>query len=191
MQLKMRLLKHKNKKLKDTKFGKFLERITLKIPELALDVMDVATSPNPIGAGIQKLKERLVQKADSDDRYKEALTELEAQELEFRKEVYEWEVKDRMSARTMYRFKSNMADHIANNVMTRNLFYISLLLIANIAATMASFYYIDNKTLAVTVGSSVGTTIGAVIGSLLQERNQVVGFFFGASHKQENSEKND
>jgi hypothetical protein len=187
----MRLLKREKKKLKDTRFGQFLQRVSYKIPELAGDVLEVATSPNPIGMGIQKIKEKLIDRAKHDKRYKDALLELEAQELEFRKEVYQWEVKDRMSARQLYRIRSNMADRIAGNVMTRNLFYISLLLLTNILATIASFYYIENKTLAVTIGSSVGTTIGAVIGSLLQERNQVVGFFFGASHNHVNSNKDD
>lgn len=172
----------KRKEFQDTKFGQFLKRMTTKIPELAGDVLEIATSPNPIGAGILKIKDKLLQGAKTDQRYKTMLAELEAQELEFRQEVYEWEVKDRMNARKMYRSKSAMADRIAKSVMDKNLFYIAILLIANILSTIASYIYIQDKKLAVTVGTTVGTTIGAVIGSLLQERNQVVGFFFGSAH---------
>lgn len=105
--------KNKNKEskekkaFKETKVGQFASKVASEIPSLALDIFEVATSPNPLGATLGVVKERLTQSTGAnstlsiEDKAKaEALlAELKLKEKELDNEVLELEVRDRDSAR--------------------------------------------------------------------------------------------
>jgi hypothetical protein len=80
---------------------------------------------------------------------------------------------DLADARSLYRAKSTEANRVSRSIMTWNLPAIVGLIGANCGAV----YLIDNPAVAV----AVGNVIGASISFLWQERQQVVGFFFGSS----------
>jgi hypothetical protein len=95
---------------------------------------------------------------------------IEAQEMELIKLAYD----DLKSARTMYQNTGHdQADKIAESVIRYNLPMVGLLVCANALALC----FIKEATIAV----AVGNVIGASIQALWNERQQVIGFFFGSS----------
>ena len=83
-------------------------------------------------------------------------------------------LQDVSGAREMYANNDNsMADTIANRITRWNLWGV----IALVVADCLLINFVDNKVVAV----SVGTIIGGIITALLQERQQVIGFSFGSS----------
>lgn len=82
-------------------------------------------------------------------------------------------VEDRQNARAMYVEKNEMADAIAERVIRFNHWVVVLLILANCAVA----YYVQERGLALALGNLISLSIGA----LWQERQQVVGFFFGSS----------
>lgn len=94
------------KPFKETKIGAFANKVAKEIPSIALDVLEVATSPNPLGATLKVVKERL-EGADGNSDLSIAdkaaaeslLYEFKKHQMDFEAEVLELEVKDRDSAR--------------------------------------------------------------------------------------------
>jgi vacuolar-type H+-ATPase subunit I/STV1 len=178
-------------------FKEFCKGIVNKIPSIAQDVIEVVASPNPAGAVVKKVGELLKSKAEKEEEARKALVEFEQYQLEWEKEMYQLqieaykaEVSDRQSAREKYiQADRESADEIGRQIINRNLTYIFILLLVQVLVTLSAVFlanqFIVEKQTAVTIGSSlgsvVGTAIGTVVGSLLQERNQVVGFHFGSS----------
>jgi hypothetical protein len=171
------------RKFNETGFGKFCKNIASDIPSLAGDILEIATSGNPIGAAIGKVSNLLQGQAEGNNVAKTALAELQRKKMDWELEVYRAESTDRARASKSYMVKNKMADNIAESIIKKNLLFIALLLIFNILFNFLSTVFIDDKTIAVSIGSTIATAIGTVVGSLLQERNQVVGFFFGSSLK--------
>lgn len=171
------------RRFKETGFGKFCKTIANDIPSIAGDVLEIATSGNPIGTTIAKVGELLQGQADKNTLAKTALAELERKTQDWELEVYRAESEDRARASKSYLDKNEMADNIAESIIKKNLLFIALLLIFNILFNFLSTILIEDKTIAVSIGATIATAIGTVVGSLLQERNQVVGFFFGSSLK--------
>lgn len=92
------------KPFKETKIGSFAAKVVKEIPSIAGDVLEVATSPNPLGATLGILKERLTGVSENPsgiDKLKadSLLVELETKRMDFEAEIYELEVRDRESAR--------------------------------------------------------------------------------------------
>ena len=89
-------------KERKTKVGKLLQSISSGIPELAEDVMEVMVSPNPAGAALKKLMDKL-SGADTGDLGDSLLDQLRASSpaewREFQLKEYDLEVRDRESAR--------------------------------------------------------------------------------------------
>lgn len=89
-------------KERKTKVGKLLQTISTSLPDLAGDVMEVMISPNPAGAAVGKLMEKL-NGPDAGDLGGELLAALKATSpaewREFQLKEYEIEVRDRDSAR--------------------------------------------------------------------------------------------
>lgn len=85
------------KKFGETKVGRFLSNVKDKLPDLAGDVADIVTSPNPVGALTNKLLPKL--KAHKNPISNGLALELEVKQMEFEKELYALEVQDRDSAR--------------------------------------------------------------------------------------------
>ncbi|RCW29667.1 hypothetical protein [Marinilabilia salmonicolor] len=178
-------------------FKQFCAEVVQKVPSIATDIFEIATSPNPAGVAISKVSDLLKSKAEKDEKARLALDELQQYQMEWEKEMYaldieayKTEVSDRAGARQKYIDADKAsADAIGQQIIGRNLTYIFILLLVQVAVTISSVFlasgFIEDKQTAVTIGSSLGSVVGAaigtVIGSLLQERNQVVGFHFGSS----------
>ncbi len=82
-------------------------------------------------------------------------------------------LQDVASARDMYGKKSAMADKIADHVTKYNLLAVVFLIFVDVLV----LYFVKDSVVAV----ALGNIVGAIIQSLLQERQQVIGFFFGSS----------
>ncbi len=187
----------KKKVFKETGFGKFINKIIRVVPSIAGDVLDIATSGAPIKTAIVKLEELLKSDTAQVDESQELLVELEMSKRQWEKEMYELdieafsqEVNDRRRATQQYiRTNHEIADKLALSIMNKNLIFITALIFCQIGITVLTVFLLlkmltDLQT-AVTIGTSlgsvIGTAVGTVVGSLLQERNSVVGFHFGAS----------
>lgn len=187
----------KKKVFKETGFGKFINKIIRVVPSIAGDVLDIATSGAPIKTAIVKLEELLKSDTAQADESQELLVELEMSKRHWEREMYELdieafsqEVNDRRRATQQYiRTNHEIADKLALSIMNKNLIFITALIFCQIGITVLTVFLLlkmltDLQT-AVTIGTSlgsvIGTAVGTVVGSLLQERNSVVGFHFGAS----------
>ena len=84
------------------------------------------------------------------------------------------EYQDRENARDMYKNTDHaMADEVARRVINYNLWVVLAALIIEIAVVI----YIEDKVLIAIISGAVG----AITQALLQERQQVIAFFFGSS----------
>ncbi|MBL4761390.1 MAG: hypothetical protein JKY93_01665 [Gammaproteobacteria bacterium] len=82
-------------------------------------------------------------------------------------------LEDVASARDMYGKKNAMADKVADHVTRFNLLGVVFLILVDVLVLM----FVKDSVVAV----ALGNIVGAIIQSLLQERQQVIGFFFGSS----------
>lgn len=87
--------------------------------------------------------------------------------------LIELDYADRASARDMYKSENKMADEIAKKVISWNLWVVFLA----IAVEIATVVLIDDKVLIAIISGAIGGFTTA----LLQERQQVINFFFGSS----------
>jgi hypothetical protein len=184
--------KKKNRKpFKETGFGKFATKVAGSLPELAGDILTIATSSNPIGASINIIKGKLLDAQDDanpqrSEEIDKLIAELEKSRMDWEAEIYALEIDDRKDSRKMYILKSEMADDIASAIITWNLPVIALLLVVEI---FCAIYLKDDPTLL----SVISLSIGAVSQALISERLTVIQFFYGSSlgskKKQEKIEK--
>lgn len=189
-------MKHK-KTFKETGFGKFVNKIVRVVPNIAGDVLEIATSGAPIKTAITKLEKLLKKDVVPTQQTKALLAEIKSSKMQWEKEMYELDIKafsqevdDRKRATAQY-IKTNheIADKLALSIMNKNLIFITALIFCQIVITVLTVFFllkvVDQLQTAVTIGTSlgsvIGTAVGTVVGSLLQERNSVVGFHFGAS----------
>ena len=96
--------------------------------------------------------------------------------VEQEKEAYkliELDYQDRAGAREMYKAENKMADEIAKRVIVWNLWIVFLAIVIEILVVI----YMQDKTLIAIISSA----IGGLTTALLQERQQVINFFFGSS----------
>lgn len=84
------------------------------------------------------------------------------------------ELDDRRDARAMYKVNPEKAEHVAEHIMRYNIVIVFLLVIINVLAVM---HLRDNTA----VLAIVSNFIGIVLHALLNERQSVVGFYFGSS----------
>jgi len=73
----------------------------------------------------------------------------------------------------MYKAENKMADEIAKRVIVWNLWIVFLAIVIEILVVI----YMQDKTLIAIISSA----IGGLTTALLQERQQVINFFFGSS----------
>ena len=153
-----------------------LNKVAFSLPNLAGDVLDVLSSPNPIGTSFQKIKEKLAHSSTGQvgDNFFKQIDELSDDDLK----LFELEVADKNSARDMYvNTGHDQADKIASNIMKLNLPYIIGLAFVNVIVIVLS----NVLNLSAALILAIGNIIGMVIQSLIQERSQVVGFYMGSS----------
>lgn len=84
----------------------------------------------------------------------------------------------RQRASEQYSIHNEQADKIADSIMSRNLPTVFALVVINAVVVYLFTHYAANQIGQVAIISNL---IGVVIGSLIQERQQVVSFFFGSS----------
>lgn len=81
---------------------------------------------------------------------------------------------DMSNARDMYKNSNNeVSDFIAKRVINYNLWVVFLAIVTEVLAVM----YMDDKILVAVISGAIGSLATA----LLQERQQVINFFFGSS----------
>lgn len=141
--------------------------------------------PGAIAAGVS-----LVSSATGKDTPEEALIQLQndpealvkLKELYYKNEedirshiekMVELELTDIQDARSMYEHNNKMADVIAKKIINQNHLLVASLIIAN----GLTLYFVKETALAV----AITNLISASIGYLWNERQQVVGFFYGSS----------
>lgn len=95
--------------------------------------------------------------------------------------LIELDYQDRASAREMYKDENQMADEIAKRVIVWNLWIVFLAIVIEILVVI----YMQDKTLIAIISSA----IGGLTTALLQERQQVINFFFGSSIGSKNKDK--
>lgn len=187
----------KKKAFKETGFGKFVNKVIGAVPSIAGDVFDIATSGAPIQTAIGKVGDLLKKNAAPKTKAAELHEEFEQYRLVWEKEMYELDIKafsheveDRKRASEQYiKTSHEIADKLALSIMNKNIIFIVALIFCQIVITVAAVLVlirmVDDLQVAVTIGTSlggvIGTAVGTVVGSLLQERNSVVGFHFGAA----------
>ena len=154
------------KKLKDTKIGAFLK-------DKAPDVLSLVGDLLPDAGGLGIVKNLIENKFTNADKREEMLTELNDLEMEYLKDVQD--------AREMYeKTDHKMADEIADNIIRYNLIMIMAMVLIQVGVIM----YVEGQIAAVITG-----VVGTVTGALLNERQQVVGFFFGSSKGSKDKDK--
>lgn len=96
--------------------------------------------------------------------------------------LIELELKDTASARDMYKETDHdVADFVAKRVINYNLWVV----LGAIVIEVFSVIYIDDKVLIAIISGAVGSFTTA----LLQERQQVINFFFGSSKGSKDKQK--
>lgn len=95
-------------------------------------------------------------------------------ELDKQKEANRHEEAKYNKAHETYQTKSDMADDIAKQIITRNLPIIGVLVLVNV---LLVYFLKDNASL-IAIASNI---IGVAIGNLFNERQAIVNFFFGSS----------
>lgn len=151
-------IEYNKKGKKRTNIGKFLANVKNKVAPAVLDAIGVGDIAKAIGI-------------ISDSPNNAGLTKEEAHEF-FK--LAELELKDIANARNMYTDTDNdTANFIAKRVINYNLWVVILAVNIEILTVI----YMDDKTLIAIVSSAVG----AFTTALLQERQQIINFFFGSS----------
>lgn len=148
------------KKFKDTKVGGFLL-------QHAPEALDFVGDYFPPAKTLSRLVAPELAKLDADKRgeFYEIL------ETSYEKERA-YALENTNAARGIYGKSKEMADSLANRIMTWNLPVMGLLVIANIGCIM----WLESTLLAV-----VSNVIGGLLSQLSNERTTVVNFFFGSS----------
>jgi len=159
-----------------TRFGMFLKKVAKQLPELAEDVIEIAFSSTPLGNVLSKVKEKLAGTATGaiGDQLLKELNDIPEEDMK----LFEMELADKSDARNMYKSTDHeQADKIADSIMKRNLPYILVMSMVNIAVII--FY--EKLSLTPALILAIGNILGMVIQSLIQERSQVVSFYMGSS----------
>lgn len=100
------------------------------------------------------------------------LLEFKSKMLDHKVRLMELQAQEMESARSAYKIEHVQADKIAERVFKFNMYIALILVIAQIFAVK----YLDPTSVVV-----VANVLGYVINALLNERSQVIGFYFGSS----------
>ncbi len=149
----------------------------------------------PPGMILEVVSNMLGKKQETDPEAEKLLTELKEKQLEFEQELARMDheetmelakigleelklnYEDKSSARNIYSQSKDFADKLAFSIMRYNLIGVASLLLFDILCTFVA----EDLKIQYSVVAGVSTLIGMVIQSLLQERQQVTGFYFGSS----------
>ena len=149
-----------------SKSGKFLRRLTKKVLPNVLEAV--------VGGDLAKAIGII-----SNDPENAGLSKNEAEEF-FR--LVELDLKEMANVRDMYKNTDHsVADFVAKKVINFNLWVV----LGAILIEVLSVLYINDKVLIAIISGAVG----GVVTALLQERQQIINFFFGSSMGSKNKEK--
>ena len=109
----------------------------------------------------------------SEDPKKAGLTNDEVRDL---MEYYKLDMQDRQNARSIYPESKDQADELADFIMKWNLVGVGFIVLVNVGVLIAAKKWEFDASIVLVIGNLAGM----IIQSLLQERAQVVGFYFGA-----------
>ena len=157
------------KDFKETKFGKFINKAKDFAPEL-LNVAGKVATGNVVGA-VQEVGSILGKKAESDKEAKALLQEFEMYKMEFEKEVFELEFKDRADARKLYNSDS----------IIQKLFSIIFLIGYGFLSWYLLYILMGNSELP----KLAETMITMIWTGTSTKLNTIIDFFFGGSIRQE------
>ena len=103
-------------------------------------------------------------------------SKVELLKLDFDKlrEEYRHDEAKHLESHETYRIQHAMADTIANQIISRNLPIIAILVLVNISVV----YFMEDKPSLIAIASNI---IGVAIANLFNERQAIVNFFFGSS----------
>lgn len=160
---------NKKKDFKDTKFGQFLSKAGQSIPEILSIGGEILTGD--IGGAVEKVGDILKQKAETNAQAAQLLKEFELAKMDFKKEVFALEVKDRDSARELFKIDSAMQKLLAI-VFTVAYFYICNVLLK---------HFFNNSNLKLE-DYELGF-ISTLFGAMSSKVNTIIDFFFGGSVK--------
>lgn len=168
---------------KNSKFGKFLEKVGKSFPQIA-KIGGSLLGHTPVGVILNTVSDVLRNEAETNEEARKLLLELELDKQEWEQELVKLELQDKDSSRSMYSISKDFADDVAERIMRWNMWVVTGLVLINIFAILVIDYYeVDIAILAV-ISNVIGNAMQAFIG----ERSQVVGFYFGSSltNKKEN-----
>lgn len=156
-------LKEDKTPFKERKAGKLLAKVAPHILDIVKDSI-----PDRGIIGIVKnlvIRDKTIPASD-----KEEIDKM----LDIEMEQYELYLSDLADSRDMYKTTSHeMADDIARKVIKWNLWVVLLAIIIEVIFVV----FVDDKILIAIISGA----IGAVTNSLLNERQQIINFFFGSS----------
>lgn len=158
---------------KDKKKGGFrLKNVLKAIGGVGGDILGLVGDLTGVEA-IEKASDIIKGSKELSPEQKEALLEAAKEDMEY----YKMQLQDISNARDMYDKSQEQADRLSNQIMKWNIWAILGMLILNVGVLIASDKFkFDNSIVLI-----VGNTIGFIIQSLINERGQVTGFYFGSS----------
>lgn len=165
--------KHKDKYGK-TRLGKFIEGIGKVVPDVAQAGIKLATGD--VKGALAEVGDILKSNEQKSDEAKAALIEFEKYKFEFAQECFELEVRDRESAREMFKGGDNKLQKSFAVVFLVGYFVVSGLLLYGVF--MAAIYKIQFDNYLVGIVTAIFTAMSTKV-------NTIVDFLFGGSVKQE------
>lgn len=144
-----------------TRVGKFLKE---KAPDLLKSMLELAGGVIPGAEGISDVLSGMIKTS----------TELDIENQQKALDLLKMDLDDISNARDMYKSTDHeMADNVAQRVIKWNLWIILIALVVEVAFVIL----VEDKVLIAIISSAVG----GITTALLQERQQIINFFFGSS----------
>lgn len=141
--------------------------IPLGAGDMLVDMIDGDKEPDP-----KEIIKAVTGHPTMSKEHKELLLKDADNELKER----EMDDKDRAGARAIYPESKDQADELADFIMKWNLVGVGVIVLINVGVLIAAKKWEFDASIVLVIGNLAGM----IIQSLLQERAQVVGFYFGA-----------
>jgi len=141
--------------------------IPLGVGEALVGMLDGDVDPDP-----SEIIKAVTGHPTMNQEHKKALLQDAKDEMKIR----EMDDKDRQGARNMYPESKDQADALADFIMKWNLVGVGFIILINVGVLIAAKKWEFDTSIVLVIGNLAGM----IIQSLLQERAQIVGFYFGA-----------
>lgn len=173
----------KQKEKKKFRIGPFLKGLGKPLGK----VLDIAGSivPGVAGGALDKIGELIDGEPNLTPKEKAEAHAILLMDKELEKRELELIYADKANAREMYDDSKDQADELSNHIMKWNLWGVVGMVVLNVALLLLS----EKLGLSTAVIVAAANAIGMISQALLQERGQVVGFYFGSSLGSKNKDK--